>query len=187
MSKRNSGHTKAMSGDHQYKVLRLREQDLVSKVAVVTGASKGIGRAVTLNLASRGCSVLRTCSSAESLHLIDSLADEFSSFYEGSTFPVPEIRSVVADVSSTTCPQAVADAIEKHFNGHLDIYVNNAAPRTMAGIGALTAEHIEKFCLANIQTPALVVDEFVKRKMFRKESRIVFISSSRGRKPNHKT
>ena len=90
-------------------------------------------------------------------------------------------------MSSSTCHTIIADAVQKNFGGYLDTYINNAAPRTMAGIGHLDAEHIQKFCLANIQTPALIVDEFVKRKMFRKESRIVFISSARGRKVSHKT
>ena len=59
--------------DNRVAETALREQDLASKVAVVTGASKGIGRAITINLASRGRSVLGTCSSPESLHLIHSL------------------------------------------------------------------------------------------------------------------
>ena len=115
-------------------------------------------------------------------------------------FPPPNILTFIsesgamfetpADPSTfllTGCPQDIANAIEQQFGDHLDIYINNAAPSTMAGIGSLDAQHIQKFCLANIQTPALVVDELVKRKMFRKESRIVLISSVRGRKPNHKT
>jgi len=37
--------------------------------------------------------------------------------------------------------------------------------------------------VSNIQTPVLIVDELVKRKMFRPESRIVYISSVRSRQP----
>jgi NAD(P)-dependent dehydrogenase (short-subunit alcohol dehydrogenase family) len=176
-----------MTSDQKVHALQLRRRDLSSKVAVVTGASKGIGRAVTLNVASRGCSVLGTCSSPESLHLIDSLAHEISDLYESSALSVPKVRGIVSDNSSPTCHQDIANAIEREFASHVDIYINNAAPRTMAGIGSLDAEHIRTFCHANIETPALIADEFVKRKMFRNDSRIVFISSARGRKVNHKT
>ena len=166
---------------------RLREQDLATKVAIVTGASKGIGRSIALNFASRGCSVLGTCSSSESLHLITSIADEISSLYKDSAYSPAKVYGIVADNTSPTCYLDIAKAIEQNLEGHVDIYINNAAPRMMAGVGSLDTEHIQKFCHANIQTPALTVDELVKRKMFRKDSRIVLISSARGRKVNHKT
>lgn len=37
--------------------------------------------------------------------------------------------------------------------------------------------------ISNIQTPVLIVEEFVKRKLFQKASRIVYISSVRSRQP----
>jgi NAD(P)-dependent dehydrogenase (short-subunit alcohol dehydrogenase family) len=130
---------------------------------------------------------LGTCSSPESLHLIASIADEICSLYKDSAHSAPEVHGIVADNTSPTCHLDVANVIKQSFENYVDIYINNAAPRTMAGVGSLDPEHIQKFCRANIQTPALTVDELVKRKVFRKDSRIVFISSARGRKVNHKT
>ena len=77
----NVKHSERMSTNEASNALEVRDQDLASKVAVVTGASKGIGRAIAINLAIRGCNVLGTCSSPESLHLIDSVAHEISSLY----------------------------------------------------------------------------------------------------------
>jgi 3-oxoacyl-[acyl-carrier protein] reductase len=57
-------------------LLQLREQDLMGKVAVITGASRGIGRAVAVNLAARGCSILGTCSSADNIKLINAMDHE---------------------------------------------------------------------------------------------------------------
>lgn len=176
-----------MASAEKPNTLRLREQDLTSKIAIITGASKGIGRAITINLASRGCAVLGTCSSPESVHLIDKIADEIQNLYQDSEHQTPKIRGVAADMSSSTCHEDIADTIEREFDGHVDICINNAAPRTMTGIGSLDAEHISSMCFANIQTPALIVDELVKRRLFRRDSRIVFVSSARARKVNSKT
>lgn len=111
---------------------------------------------------------------------MESLADEISNLYRNPNRHPPRIQGLIADASLPTCLEVIADAVENCFGGRLDIYINNAAPRIMTAIGSLDSEHIQKFCLANIQTPALVVDEFVKRKMFRKDSRIVFVSYARG-------
>ena len=172
--------------------VRTREQDLAGKVAVITGASKGIGRATALNLASRGCSILGTCSNLETLHLIDSLANEISNLYKAPTLPSgsppPRIVGMVANVTSPDdCAADIASNVKQHFGGHLDIYVNNAAFTGLSKIGELQAEHVSHYCLGNIQTPTLVVDELVKRRMFRKESRIVLISSDRSKKVSPKT
>lgn len=167
--------------------LRIREQDLPSKVAVVTGASKGIGRAIALNFASRGCSILGKCSSTESLHHIHLIADEISKLYHTSPYTAPKIHGLVADVPSSNCHREIANAVQKLFETHVDIYVNNAAPKAILGIGSLEAEHIAMFYHANTQTLALIVDELVKRRMFLEDSRIVLISSARHKKVNHKS
>ena len=65
----------------------LREQDLSGKVAVITGASKGIGRATAINLALRGCSILGTCSGPATEHHINSLNDEVATIYKAANKP----------------------------------------------------------------------------------------------------
>lgn len=161
--------------------LRLREQDLVGKIAVITGASKGIGRAIALNLASRGCSVLGTCSSPDTLDLIDTLSHSVVDLYAGKGLPSPKIVGVVADILSPDCATAVINGLDKSFDGHVDIFINNAAHTGMSPVGEMDAEQIQKYTIGNIQTPVLTVEELVKRKMFRKESRIIYISSQRSK------
>lgn len=161
--------------------LRLREQDLSDKVAVVTGATKGIGHAVALNLASRGCSILATCSNPDTLHLTKALADEVASLYQGQTFSPPRVVGISANILQPDCAIVIADSLAGHFGGHADIFVNNAGITGPSPVGTLEPEHIQTFTLGNIQTPALIVDTLVRRQMFRPDSRIVFISSVRSK------
>ena len=164
--------------------LGLREQDLTGKVAVITGASRGIGRAVALNLASRGCSIVATCSSATSLHHIETLSHSIADVYRNTPQQsfAPRIIGIDANILTSTTPSKIADAIERHFGGRLDIFVNNACVASAAKIGELSDDHVQGYLTGNIEFPVKAVEEFVKRKLFRPNSRIVHISSVRARK-----
>ena len=104
----------------------LRPQDLEGKVAVVTGASRGIGRAISMNLASRGCSILGTCSSSTNVPLIHSISQELSSLSSSSPHTAPNILGISANILSPTCASTIADTLASHFNSKIDIFINNA-------------------------------------------------------------
>jgi len=159
-----------------------RSQDLEGKVAVVTGASRGIGRAVAMNLASRGCAVLGTCSDPTNIPLIQSVSIEVELLASRLLRP-PKVIGISANILSPTCAVTIADALVSHFNSKIDIFINNAADSRTGVLGELTVQEIQESMVSNIQTPVLIVDELVKRKMFRPESRIVYISSVRSRQP----
>lgn len=86
---------------------------------LVTGASQGIGRALVIEAAKRGCRVL---ASARSQQLLDELAAEAGAFASG-------VKTVAADVTDPAGRAAMVEAATRHFGG-LDVLVNNA------GIGA---------------------------------------------------
>jgi short-subunit dehydrogenase len=94
-------------------------RDLTGLRVLVTGASQGIGRALVLEAARRGCHVLAAARSAE---LLDALATEAGAI---SGF----VRTVVADITRPEDRAAMVEAATKHFGG-LDVLINNA------GIGA---------------------------------------------------
>ena len=90
---------------------------LKGKVAVVTGGSLGIGRAVTEALVAEG---VRVAIVARSRDTLEQAAREIS---QSSGV---EVLPVVADVSSTEQVNAMMDRVVAHF-GRIDILVNGAA------------------------------------------------------------
>jgi 3-oxoacyl-[acyl-carrier protein] reductase len=89
--------------------------NLDGKVALVTGASRGIGRAVALKLAEKGADLVVT---ATSLERAQKTADEITAMGRKSL-------PVKVDVSETSDVEALYAKVNEVF-GRLDILVNNA-------------------------------------------------------------
>ena len=117
---------------------------LKDKVAVVTGGSRGIGRAVALTLARQGANIAICGRTAETL---DATAEEIRA--EGA-----QCWTYRADVSEDgTVEKLVADVVKDA--GHLDILVNNAVSSTPARADELTDDlfryHIDVKLMAYIR------------------------------------
>jgi NAD(P)-dependent dehydrogenase (short-subunit alcohol dehydrogenase family) len=96
---------------------------LSGKRALVTGASRGIGKVTAAMLAAEGCSVVITARTAQPL---EAAADELARRAAGRVFPV------VADVGDSASVSAlVATAVSRL--GGVDILVNNAAIGSTGG------------------------------------------------------
>ena len=87
--------------------------------AVVTGSSRGIGRAVAKKLAAAGLDVCVNCSSERGLADAQALADELAAAHG--------VRAIAeaANVAATCEAQALIDAAYEAF-GRIDVLVNNA-------------------------------------------------------------
>ncbi|KKY28165.1 putative short-chain dehydrogenase reductase sdr [Diplodia seriata] len=167
--------------------LQVNHQDLAGKNAIVTGASRGIGRAIALHLASRGASIIGTCSSPKSLHHLEHANNTVADAYSAAGVrPTPRIVGVPANLLSPDTPGLLLDAVKREFGGRLDILVNNAAYDEFRPIGELDAEYVQRSLLGNVQTLVLSVDLLFKERVFRPNSRIVNISAelTRGRLPH---
>lgn len=85
-------------------------------VAVVTGTSRGLGRAVALELAARGwCLVIDARTSAE----LEAVADELRARGAAS------VAAITGSVADSAHRQAIGDAVQEL--GSLDLLVNNAS------------------------------------------------------------
>src|SRR6266704_779455 len=127
-------------------------QKLKGKVAVVTGASKGIGASIALHLAAEGASVVVNYSSSK----------------EGADRVVAEIVrqggkaiAVQANIAKPVeIPRLFAEA--KRAFGRLDILVNNAGIYEFAPLENVTPEHFHKHFDLNVLGLILASQEAAK-------------------------
>jgi enoyl-[acyl-carrier protein] reductase III len=115
------------------------DRDLEGKVALVTGGGRGIGRAISLNLAKRGANVvvayLRNRTAAE----------ETCSLAEGEAVKALAIR---ANVGEEAHIDSLFDQIDETF-GRLDVFVSNAATGVIRELDGLDAKAWEWTMNAN--------------------------------------
>lgn len=107
---------------------------LNGKVAVVTGASKGIGAAIAKALAKDGAAVIVNYSSSKTG------ADEV---VEAITSAGGQALAVQANVSKADEARALIDAAVRQF-GRLDVLVNNSGIYEFASIEDFTEEHYRR-------------------------------------------
>lgn len=130
---------------------------LNDKVAVVTGASKGIGAGIAKAFASAGAKVVVNYASSK----------------EGADKVVNEITkngglaiAVQGDVTKSTDVKRLFDETKNAF-GHLDILVNNAGVFTFEPLGAVTEEsfhlQVNTHVLGNLLCSQKAVDMFGDR------------------------
>ena len=125
---------------------------LAGKVAVVTGASKGIGAEIARQLADAGAAVVVNYASSKSG--ADSVVDEITRS-GGQAVAVQADLAKEADVSRLF-------AESKKAFGRLDILVNNAGIYEFAPIEAVTAEHFHKQFNLNVLGLILATQDAVK-------------------------
>src|SRR5215831_6418949 len=106
---------------------------LKGKVAIVAGASRGLGRAVAQELAAEGTSLVICARNAEVLSEVQE---------QIATTTAAQILAVTADVSRTEDIAAVTTAALQEF-GRIDILVTNAGGPPAGPFESLNAEQWE--------------------------------------------
>ena len=141
--------------------------DLIGKVALVTGASRGIGKAIAKELASNGASVIINYSSDDN----------------GALNTLEEIKSIGGfakiikkDISnSTNCEELINEIISAF--GKIDILINNAAKSEVGLFMDMDNEKLIKLINTNLLAPLYLSKSAVKFMSSKGSGNIINISS----------
>ncbi len=140
---------------------------LTGRVALVTGGSRGIGRAIALSLARAGAAV----------------AVNYRERDQDAEAVVAAIRSagrraiaVGADVSMRAAVQGLIGRVEAEL-GHIDVLVNNAGVATIRGLDDLDEEEFDRTIAVNLKSAFLCTNEVLPGMRGRRWGRIINISS----------
>lgn len=143
--------------------------DLKNKTALVTGAGKGIGKAIALALAKEGVNVILVARTQEE---IDSVAAKVRSLRVKAL----AITADVADINSVNA------AVEKALSefGTIDILINNAGIASFGKFLELEPTDWERIIQVNLMGPYYVTRAVVPNMIERQTGDIINISSTAG-------
>ena len=145
--------------------------DLSAHVALVTGASRGIGAAIALALAEAGAAV----------------AVNYRERGDAAEAVVADIRAVggravavAADVSQAAAVTGMIEQVAASL-GPIDILVNNAGVAIVRGVDDLTESDFDRTIAVNLKSAFLCTQAVLPAMRARKWGRIVNISSGAAR------
>lgn len=141
--------------------------DLTDKVALVTGASRGIGKAIATGLAEAGATVAVHCN--ENILQAEAVALELG---QGACVFQADLASVQA------CEMLVANVISRY--GCIDVLVNNAGIAQLVDAAASTSAWLqawEQTMTVNARAPELLCRLVIQHYQTRGQGRIINIAS----------
>uniref|UniRef100_A0A131XKG0 Putative dehydrogenase n=1 Tax=Hyalomma excavatum TaxID=257692 RepID=A0A131XKG0_9ACAR len=142
--------------------------DLTGKVAVITGASSGIGEATALRFASHGCWLSLT---ARNKTALESVAEAC----RAKGIPQDKVIVVPGDITVEEDIAAVLKKAAEHF-GKIDILVNNAGITMAKTIENSTMEDYNRVWETNFRGPLLMI-KYATPYLRRTKGSIVNVSS----------
>jgi 3-oxoacyl-[acyl-carrier protein] reductase len=142
---------------------------LTGKVALITGASAGIGHAAALALASEGADLVVTARRAERLEALAAEAAKFGV----KTVCVP------GDLTAEATSKAAVDAAMKAF-GRIDILIANAGVGNYKNLVDSSVDEYDAMMDGNMKTSWLITRHTVPVMIAQKDGLILLVSSMAG-------
>lgn len=156
-----------------YSTEMAQSQSLAGKTALVTGASKGVGKGIALELARRGCNV----------------ALNYNSDLIGATATAEEIRAtgreaftVQADVGSAAQVQRMFSEVTERYP-RLDALINNAGTQVWKALLELTEAEWDRVLDTNLKGCFLCTQQAARHMRDEGGGRIVNIGSGSSKAP----
>lgn len=142
------------------------EKMLLSKTAIVTGSTRGIGKAIASGLGREGCNVIITSRSQQDCSRV---VQELSS--QGI-----ECSSITCDLSKITDIEKLIDKTAERYGG-IDILVNNAGMAITKTVENITEEDWDSVVDLNLRSVFFVSQKAGKFMMQNGQGKIINISS----------
>ena len=142
------------------------EQPLAGRLALVTGASRGIGRAIAQVLGRDGAHVIGLDVPALERELEETIGE-----LGGST--------LVLDITDEDAPARIASHLLENHGG-VDVVVHNAGVTRDKTLGRMREEQWDKVIAINLTAQERINEELLAREVFRENGRIVCVSSMSG-------
>ena len=140
--------------------------DLEGRVAIVTGASRGLGRAAAEALAAEGARVLAVARTTPDLEKLQAAAPD-------------RIAIATVDMRSADEVAALADLAVERF-GRLDIVVNNAGIAPAGRFADQPQEQWDEVFEVNVRAPAVLARAAGKHFLAQRSGKIINVASTSG-------
>jgi NAD(P)-dependent dehydrogenase (short-subunit alcohol dehydrogenase family) len=142
---------------------------LDGKIAVVTGAGAGLGRAVALAFAEEGARVFA----------VSLLADELDEVGEAAASSGLPVRTIEADVGDEADTESVARTVLGEA-GRIDVLVNNAGAIIVLPIEETSPAEWDRIVRTNLRGPYLYCRAFVPAMKRQRDGTIINVTSQSG-------
>ena len=141
--------------------------DPINRVALVTGGSRGIGKAIALALARSGAAVAVNYRAR---------GDEAAAVVDTIQQSGGRALAIAADVSVAGAVQMMVNEVAERL-GPVDILVNNAGMAALRGLDDITEEDFDRAIAVNLKSAFLCIQAVLPGMRARRWGRIVNISS----------
>jgi len=141
---------------------------LENHISVVTGASRGIGRAIALGLASQRAVLFLVGRNRTALQEVAEIASK------SSPLVVPHVSDLMADGAIT----AIVEDLRQRFGG-LDVLIHCAGAYSAGDLQSASVEEFDRLYRANVRAPYLLTQCLLPMLKSRK-GQIAFINSTQG-------
>jgi NAD(P)-dependent dehydrogenase (short-subunit alcohol dehydrogenase family) len=150
--------------------------DLTGKVALVTGATRGIGKASAVSFARAGARLVIVGRSTDGSPNRGGLPGTLESVATELEALGAEVVSIAADLSKQDDLQRVIDGTNSAFGG-CDILMNNAAVSFVGPFVDVPSRRWRPVLDVNLLAPVVFIEAFLPRMLERGEGRIINVTS----------
>ncbi len=149
---------------------RMKNIDLTGKVALITGGTRGIGKAIVKELVASGCNIYLTGMAPRSVKDYDDIIKSFEPINEEQY-----IKFISADFNRKDSIQEFIDMIQSI--NKIDICINNAGTNQIMNIKDISIDDIKKIHQVNLYLPFIILSTVLEKMKNNNWGRVVNIGS----------